>query len=148
MRSAALPPYSATSSAPGTRRHCGPVSGTAPSSDLLESYALAMEELASIEPLESNNLGSAVARLRRTGISGGVLILVTGPPDESDLAAFRALGRDFYRTVVMSVAQPGTEAILQFARGGAVTVRSEPDSHWAPAWKEAIERSWSTATAG
>lgn len=113
-----------------------------------ESYALAMEELASIEPLESNNLGSAVARLRRTGISGGVLILVTGPPDESDLAAFRALGRDFYRTVVMSVAQPGTEAILQFARGGAVTVRSEPDSHWAPAWKEAIERSWSTATAG
>jgi uncharacterized protein (DUF58 family) len=113
-----------------------------------ESYALAMEELASIEPLESNNLGSAVARLRRTGISGGVLILVTGPPDESDLAAFQALGRDFYRTVVMSVAQPGTEAILQFARGGAITVRSEPDSHWAPAWKEAIERSWSTATAG
>lgn len=113
-----------------------------------ESYALAMEELASIEPLESNNLGSAIARLRRTGIAGGVLVLVTGPPDDSDLAAFQALGRDFYRTVVMSVAQPGTEAILQFARGGAVTVRSEPDSHWAPAWKEAIERSWSTATAG
>ena len=113
-----------------------------------EGYALAMEELASIEPLESNNLGSAIARLRRTGIAGGVLVLVTGPPDESDLAAFQALGRDFYRTVVMSVAQPGTEAILQFARGGAVTVRSEPDSHWAPAWKEAIERSWSTATAG
>jgi uncharacterized protein (DUF58 family) len=113
-----------------------------------ESYALAMEELASIEPLESTNLGSAVARLRRTGIAGGVLVLVTGPPDDSDLAAFRALGRDFYRTVVMSVAQPGTEAILQFARGGAVTVRSEPDSHWAPAWKEAIERSWSTAAAG
>lgn len=113
-----------------------------------ESYALAMEELASIEPLESNDLGSAIARLRRTGIAGGVLVLVTGPPDESDLAAFQALGRDFYRTVVMSVAQPGTEAILQFARGGAVTVRSEQDSHWAPAWKEAIERSWSTATAG
>ena len=113
-----------------------------------ETYALAMEELASIESTESNHLRTAVARLRRTGIAGGVLVLVTGAPDESDLAAFQALGRDFYRTVVLSVAKPGTEAILQFARGGAVTVPSEPGSRWAPTWKEAIERSWSTATAG
>jgi uncharacterized protein (DUF58 family) len=113
-----------------------------------ETYALAMEELAAIEPLDSIDLSTAIARLRRSGVAGGVLVLVSGPPDAADLAAFRALAGDFYRTIVMSVAQQGSEAILQFARGGAVTVRSNPDGRWAPAWKEAIERSWSTATAG
>ena len=113
-----------------------------------ESYALAMEELAAIEPVDAIDLSTAIARLRRSGVAGGVLVLVSGPPDAADLAVFRALAGDFYRTIVMSVAQPGTDAILQFARGGAVTVQSEPGGQWAPAWKEAIERSWSTATAG
>ncbi len=89
------------------------------------------------------------------------MVLVTGPPDDADLGAFRVLSRDFYRTVVMSVVVSResnygesmglpsyNEATLQFARTGAATVVTDPGGTWAPAWREAMERAWSTATAG
>lgn len=113
-----------------------------------DAYAAAMEELATVQPSPSGELRSVVSRLRRDGMSGGVLVLVTGIPDRTALDVYRALGKDFYRTVVMSVADSKSPAILQLSRVGVTTVVSGPTSPWAPAWREGIERTWSTATAG
>ena len=113
-----------------------------------DAYHLAMETLAIITTEPDIDLQRQVARLRRGGVSGGALIMVTGRPDEANLAAYRLLSRDFLRTVVMAVTQMPDEAILQFKRAGALTVVTGHDTRWAPAWREAMERSWSTATAG
>lgn len=113
-----------------------------------DAYNLAMEALALVRTEATVDLQSQVARLRRGGVSGGALIMVTGAPDEADLAAFRLLSRDFLRTVVMAVTQIHDEAILQFKRAGAVTVVTSRDTRWAPVWREAMEQTWSTATAG
>jgi uncharacterized protein (DUF58 family) len=113
-----------------------------------DAYAHAMEELATVQPVEGTDLRSLITRLRKNGMAGGVLVLVSGPPDDEVIAAYRLLSRDFYRTVVMSVADTTSDAILQFARAGAVTVVTKQGDRWAAPWKEAIERSWSTATAG
>lgn len=113
-----------------------------------EAYALAMEELAVVQPGDDIDLPMTVAKLRKSGMAGGVLVLVSGPPDEAVLGAYRIIGRDFYRTVVMSVGDRTGEAILQFARGGASTAVAPATGSWAHAWREAMERAWSTASAG
>ena len=113
-----------------------------------EAYAIAMEELAVVQPEVDLDLQAMVAKMRRGGMAGGVMVLVTGPPDDDDLGAFRVLGRDFYRTVVMSVADRTNEGILQFARAGEATAVTPTTGSWAQVWKEAMERTWSTATAG
>jgi len=124
----------------------GQKTGTAVTSS--DAFAAAMEELATVQPNPSAQLRSAVARLRRDGMSGGVLVLVTGAPDQAALDAYRALGQDFYRTVVMSVASGEGPEILQLSRVGVMTVVSDPGSKWAPAWQRSIEGTWSTAPAG
>jgi uncharacterized protein (DUF58 family) len=111
-----------------------------------EGYGVAMEELASVRTAAVLDLRSALTRIRRRGVAGGVLVVVTGIPDDGVLAAFRTLGTDFYRTIVMSVV--GDEVLVPFARAGATTVASGPTERWAPAWRVGMERSWSTATAG
>ena len=113
-----------------------------------ESYSIAMESLATVKPLAHIDLRSLIARMRRSGVSGGALVMVTGPPDGADVAVYRVLSRDFRRTIVMAVAQTRNEAILQFSRAGVVTVLAGPTEKWAPVWREAMERTWSTATAG
>ncbi|HEX9854600.1 MAG TPA: DUF58 domain-containing protein [Acidimicrobiia bacterium] len=113
-----------------------------------EAYGMAMEELAVVQTTQAIDLRTMVARMRRTGLSGGALVMVSGAPDDAELAVYRLLGRDFLRTIVMAVAQRQNEAILQFQRAGVITVLTAPGSRWAPAWREAMERSWSTATAG
>ncbi|MEN8234287.1 MAG: DUF58 domain-containing protein [Actinomycetota bacterium] len=113
-----------------------------------EGYGIAMEELAAVQPAPVLDLRTALTRIRRHGMAGGVLVVVTGVPDDPVLAAFRTLGNDFYRTVVMSAAADGQEPLVQFARAGATTVSSIPSERWAPAWKLGMERTWSTATAG
>lgn len=113
-----------------------------------EAYAFAMEELATVQTSELLNLHTAVSRMRRSGLSGGALVLVTGETDEDDLAVYRVLGRDYGRTVVMAVAEQENDVILQFQRAGAVTVVTPASSAWAPAWREAMERTWSTDTVG
>jgi hypothetical protein len=107
-----------------------------------------MEELATVQAAPDIDLRSLVARMRRSGLAGGALVMVTGAPDEADLEVFRTLGRDYLRTVVMSVAQRENEAILQLKRAGAISVLAGVGSSWAPIWREAMERAWSTATAG
>jgi uncharacterized protein (DUF58 family) len=113
-----------------------------------EGYGIAMEELAAVQPTQALDLKSGLGRLRRTGLAGGVLVLVTGASDDPVLGMFRTLGNDFYRTIVMSSGSESHDALVQFARAGATTVSSRSTEHWATAWKQGMERTWSTATAG
>ncbi len=120
----------------------GPISG---SRDL---YGAAMERLATVQMVRDVDLHSIVVRMRRRATGGGALVMVTGTPDEEDLAAFRALTRDFNRTIVLSVDQGVEASAAQFHRAGAVTVVAPPEVPWAPVWREAMELTWSTVTAG
>jgi len=113
-----------------------------------DSYAVAMEALAVVSTRNEVSLPAMVRRLAREGLSGGALILVTGQPDDEDLMAYRMLSTRYLRTMVMSVSQNPNEAILRLEQVGAVTVMARPGASWAPAWREAMERAWSTATAG
>jgi len=113
-----------------------------------DSYVVAMEELATITPKKSLNFRHLVSRLRRSGMAGGVLVMVTGRPDDADLSAFHLLGQDFFRTVVLSVEQSDNDEVIGFARAGALVVRTTPDGLWAGSWRNAMEHGWSTASAG
>lgn len=111
-------------------------------------YQQAMEMLATVEPARHLDLRSTVTRLRRQGVGGGALVIVTGIPDDGLLGAYRVLAKDFTRTVVMAVGDRTMESGTMFQRAGAVTVMVGPDAHWAPAWRTAMELSWATASAG
>ncbi|OFW66633.1 MAG: hypothetical protein A2Z12_08355 [Actinobacteria bacterium RBG_16_68_21] len=120
----------------------------APGSRSDNRYQQAMEILASIQPTPNLDLRRTVARLRRQGVGGGALIVVTGVPDDGVLGAYRVLAKDFTRTVVMAVADRPGETAGTFQRAGAVTVYAGPSGAWAPAWRTAMELSWSTASVG
>lgn len=111
-------------------------------------YQQAMEMLATIQPTPHLDLRRTVSRLRRQGVGGGALIVVTGVPDDGVLAAFRVLAKDFSRTVVMAVTDGAADSVAMFQRVGAVTVVVGPDGGWGPAWRTAMELSWSTASLG
>lgn len=111
-------------------------------------FTQAMEMLATVQPVEHLDLRSTVARLRRSGVGGGALVIITGVPDEGVLAAYRVLAKDFTRTVAMAVTSPAADSMLMFQRAGAVTVTVGPEAPWAPAWRTAMELSWSTASVG
>ena len=113
-----------------------------------EAYRIAMEELAIIQPEKGVDLRHLIGRLRRSGMAGGVLVMVTGSPDEADLAAFNLLSQDFYKTVVLSVSDSDNEAVIGFARAGALVVRTTATDTWAESWRNAMEYGWSTASAG
>jgi uncharacterized protein (DUF58 family) len=111
-------------------------------------YGQSMELLAGIAPDPHVELRAAVTRLRRAGVGGGALVLVTGMPDDGILAALRVLSVDFTRTVVMAVTTPADDALPAVRRSGAVAVGVGPDAPWGPAWRTAMELSWSTASVG
>lgn len=111
-------------------------------------FTQSMELLAGIRPVDRLDLRAAVTRLRRTGVGGGALVVVTGVPDEAVLGAYRALAADFNRTVVMAVTAPGDEGLAVLRNAGVATVGAGPTGSWAPAWRTAMELSWSTASAG
>ena len=113
-----------------------------------DTYAIAMEALAVTSTKEMVSLPVLVGKLVRGGLAGGALVLVTGEADDDDLAAYRMLSKNYLRTIVMSVAQAPNDAILAMRTVGAVTLLTGPGAAWAPAWREAMERTWSTATAG
>jgi uncharacterized protein (DUF58 family) len=113
-----------------------------------DAYHAAMEELAIIRPARSLDLRHMIGRLRRSGMAGGVLVMVTGEPDDADLAAFQLLSQDFYRTVVLSVSEGDAGAVVGFARIGGLVVRATPQGSWAESWRNTMEHGWSTATAG
>ena len=109
---------------------------------------MAMEELATIRSVRSMDLRQLVAHLARSGMAGGVLVMVTGKPDDSDLSAFQLLSQDFYKTVVLTVTEDDNDPMVGFARAGALVVRSAPSGSWAESWRNAMEYGWSTASAG
>jgi uncharacterized protein (DUF58 family) len=113
-----------------------------------QGYEIAMEELATVQPVADMDFGSLMGRLRREGLAGGALVMVTGVLDSDGVAVFKTLSRDYYKTVVMTVSERENEALNQVQRAGAVTISCGPASRWAPAWRDAMERTWSTATAG
>jgi len=119
-----------------------------PGSRASDRYRQAMETLATIRTTTRTDLRHTLARLRRHGVGGGALILVTGTPDESTLGAHRVLAPEFTRTIVMVVADRPGDAAAAFRRAGAVTVSVTTAGTWAPAWRTAMELSWSTASAG
>lgn len=112
----------------------------------VDTYRLAMEELAIVMPSKGADLRNALARLRQRGLAGGALFVVTGTAGDSHLALYRTLGRDYTRTLVMAVADDQNEAILRFRQAGVVTILAPRGMRWATAWQEAMERTWSTAT--
>jgi uncharacterized protein (DUF58 family) len=111
-------------------------------------YSQAMELLATVQMSEQLDLRSTVARLRRQGVGGGALVVVTGVPDEGVLSAYRVLAKDFSRTLVLAVTEQPVDTMVMFQRAGAITVATGPESPWRPAWRTAMELSWSTASAG
>ncbi len=111
-------------------------------------YQQAMDMLATIAAAENLDLRTTVKRLRRQGVGGGALVIVTGVPDEGVLGAYRVLAQDFTRTVVMAVGDRTVDSIASFQRAGAVTVMVGAESKWAPAWRTAMELSWSSASVG
>lgn len=113
-----------------------------------QAYEIAMEELATVQPVADLDFGALMGRLRREGLSGGALVMITGVLDSDGVAVFKTLSRDYYKTIVMTVSERDNEAMHQVQRAGAVAVASGPASHWAPSWKDAMEKTWSTATAG
>ncbi len=113
-----------------------------------DAYAASMEKLATVALVGSVDLHSMVVRLRRRAAGGGALVMVTGTPDDEDVAAFRSLTRDFNRTVVLAVDETHEGATAPFRRAGAVTVVAAPGTPWAPVWRDAMELTWSTVTAG
>lgn len=116
--------------------------------DNSNTYRVAMEELATITPEHGVDLRHLVATLQRSGMAGGVLVMITGQPDDADLAAFVLLSQNFYRTVVLSVGEGENEEILGFARTGALVVRTTPGGSWAEPWRNAMEHGWSIASVG
>jgi len=113
-----------------------------------QAYEIAMEELATVQTNPELDFASLMARLRRDGLAGGALVMVTGVLDSGGIAVFKTLSRDYYKTVVMTVSERENEALHQVQRAGAVAVTSGPASKWSPAWREAMEKTWSTASAG
>jgi hypothetical protein len=122
---------------------------TVPMPTNIDRYRAAMERLATVQMLPSADLYRAVSRMRRRGIGGGALVMVTGVPDDQDIAVFRTMTRDFNRTIVLTVEDnTDDEEIAAFGRAGAVTVVAAPGTPWGPVWREAMERTWSTVTVG
>ncbi|MCP4305271.1 MAG: DUF58 domain-containing protein [bacterium] len=113
-----------------------------------QAYELAMEELATVQTNPELDFGALMSRLRREGLAGGALVMVTGVLDSGGVSVFKTLSRDYYKTIVMTVSERENEALHQVKRAGAVAVASGPASKWAPAWREAMEKTWSTASAG
>lgn len=112
------------------------------------SYMQAMDALATVQPVHRFELQRSVSSVRRRGAGGGALIMVTGEPDDDLLGAYRILGSGFSKTIVMIVADDGNRLVAALERSGALTVLIDPAGRWAPSWRNAMEGSWATASAG
>lgn len=111
----------------------------------IDSYNLAMEDLATVSATQHIDLRHSTNRLRQRGLAGGALILVTGTINENHLAVWRALGREYTRTVVMTTDNRPNDNVMQLRNAGTVVVASVRGTRWTSAWAEAMEKAWSTA---
>lgn len=108
-------------------------------------YAAAMEWLARIQPQPDVDLSVVASRLRYRG-GGGMLILVTGQPDDDLLGLSRVLSSEYPTAVLL--ASHADHAVLGFQRSGVITVSPEPGRPWAPAWANAMRSTWHGASVG
>lgn len=121
--------------------------GVGVSSNTHDAYPRAMEVLAAVQTVPALEVRAVAARLQKEG-RGGALILVTGVPDAELLAVQQVLSREYPSVILMSVSETSPAAVLQFQRTGAVTITIPPSGSWAAGWMQAVQRSWSTASAG
>lgn len=108
-------------------------------------YAVAMEWLARVQPHESVDLSVVASRLRYRG-GGGMLVLVTGQPDNDLLGLTRVLASEYPTAVLLSSHR--NHAVLGFQRSGVITVAPEPGQPWAPAWASTMRSTWHSASVG
>lgn len=122
----------------------GPVT---PATGGASSYAMAMERLARVQPQIGVDL-TVVANRLRSQAGGGMLVLVTGEPDEYLLGLARVLSGDYPTAVLLVSAGSETGFVPDFQRAGIVTVTPPPDQPWAPAWARAMRATWHAASVG
>ncbi len=70
-----------------------------------QAYDLGMEALATVQASPDLDFAAVMGRLRREGMAGGALVMVTGVLDSGGVSVFKTLGRDYYKTIVMTVAE-------------------------------------------
>lgn len=110
-----------------------------------DRYIDAMETLATVQPGDRLELRQTVSRLLRHGGGGGALVIVTGAPDEGLVGAHRLLTAHFTRTILMAVTDDPDAAAARVQGIDAVNVTIGSQGRWAPAWRTAMEVSWSIA---
>ncbi|MFP3913890.1 MAG: DUF58 domain-containing protein [Actinomycetota bacterium] len=108
-------------------------------------YAVAMERLARVQPEDRVDLSAVAAGLRNRG-GGGMLILVTGRPDEDLLGLTRVLGAEYPTAVLL--ATRGGPYLPAFQGAGVTTVTPESERSWSSAWSDAMRTSWHSASVG
>lgn len=110
-----------------------------------DTYALPMETLAAISPRKGINLARLAGSIRQSG-SGGVLILVTGKPDEDLFGLYRSLSSTHPTAILMTTAGRAT-ATSAFSRTGVISVEVKTNEPWATAWAMATGGAWRPASA-
>jgi uncharacterized protein (DUF58 family) len=110
------------------------------------AYTRVLEELAGITMDARIDLRAALAKVRNTGVRGGVLVLVTGTPDNDLLGVYRLLSRDYRSAIVMASTTQVTDAAELLSSAGAVYMQSHEGESWTNPWRHGMERTWSTAT--
>ena len=110
-----------------------------------DRYIDAMETLATVQPGDRLELRQTVGALVRHGGGGGALVVVTGVPDEGLVGAHRLLTGNFTRTILMAVTDDPEEAAGRAQGIDAIMVTVGSQGRWAPAWRAAMEVSWSIA---
>lgn len=112
-----------------------------------DSYALAMERLARVEPHPGVDMTAVATRLRNRA-GGGMLVMVTGEPDDHLLGLTRVLAADFPTAVLLVSADSPDGKVEDFQRAGVVTVIPPPNQSWAPAWGQTMRTTWHAASVG
>ena len=110
-----------------------------------DRYVDAMETLATVQTGDRLELRQTVGALLRHGGGGGALVVVTGIPDEGLVGAHRLLTGHFTRTILMAVTDDPDEAASRMQGVDAIMVTVGSQGRWAPAWRAAMEVSWSIA---
>lgn len=109
-------------------------------------YARAMEALAEVAHHPRIDFASLATRLRNQG-GGGMLVVATSNPDSTLLGLARVLAAEYPTAVMLICGEPDT-GMGQLHRAGVVTVTTSPGEPWAPAWNQAMRKTWHAASVG
>ncbi len=93
------------------------------------------------------DIEAVAGRIRQKG-GGGALVIVTGIADRPLLSVQQLLSTDYPTTILLTVSDSQSPALIGFQRLGVSTVSISPDEPWAPAWMTAMRSSWTNASVG